>query len=139
MARLDEEWLAEKGRTLRPTVPSTALYDRLKFVAGIVADAPAGVVRGPCLLWRGEHGEVRACGLPEKLVIGRAADCDLTLSSPRVSRRHCEVTMLRGVAWVSDLGSANGTFHNSRRLGAPAPLRDGDVIEVGGRVIVFVA
>lgn len=139
MTRIDADWLAENGRTIRPTPPRRALYDRLKFVAGLVTDAPAGAKSGPRLLWRNERGEVMSLVLFERVVIGRAGDCELPLASARASRRHCEITLLRGVAWVSDLDSTNGTILNGARLGAPAPLRDGDLIEVGGSVIVFVA
>ena len=76
--------------------------------------------------------------LPEKLTIGRDAGCGLTLANARVSRRHCEIMLLHGVAWVSDLGSTNGTFHNGMRVEVPTPLRDGDLIEIGGNLLTFV-
>lgn len=139
MPKLDEEWLAEKCRTLRPTEPTRGLYDRLKFVAGLIAAAPTSPSSAPRLLWRNERMEVMSLALPEKLVIGRGAGCGLTLASARVSRQHCEITLLRGVAWVRDLGSTNGTTHNRARLSAPAPLRDGDVIALGTQTLAFVA
>lgn len=138
MTKLDAEWLAEKGRTVRPVEPMRGLYDRLKFVAGLVAAAPKSARPAPRLLWRNERHEVMSLALPEKLVVGRDAACGLTLANPRVSRRHCELTLLRGVAWVTDLGSTNGTIHNGTRLRVPTPLRDGDLLEIGGDVLAFV-
>lgn len=137
VTKLDAAWLAEKGRTVRPTEPSRGLYDRLRFLAGLVAAAPVGASAGPRLLWRNERQEVLSLALPVRLTIGRDAGCGLMLANPRVSRRHCEIALLRGVARVRDLGSTNGTFHNGLRLSAPASLRDGDLIEIGGEVLAF--
>jgi pSer/pThr/pTyr-binding forkhead associated (FHA) protein len=33
--------------------------------------------------------------------------------------------------WLEDLGSTNGTFVNDARVTGRAPLRNGDVIQVG--------
>jgi transcriptional regulator with PAS, ATPase and Fis domain len=44
------------------------------------------------------------------LVIGSSDECDLTVSDPRISRRHCELRITdRGVT-LRDLGSKNGTL-----------------------------
>jgi MoxR-like ATPase len=50
------------------------------------------------------------------LVIGSAAECDLRLSHPTVSRRHAELSLAEGQVWVLDLDSSNGTFLDSRRV-----------------------
>src|SRR5262245_42034243 len=50
------------------------------------------------------------------IVIGSAAECDLRLTHPTVSRRHAELTLLEGEVWVRDLDSSNGTFLDSRRV-----------------------
>jgi len=51
-----------------------------------------------------------------EFVIGRAADCDLRLQSPLVSRHHCMVTEQDGRLFVRDLGSSNGTGLNNQPL-----------------------
>lgn len=140
MAKLDADWLGARGGTIRPTEPRRELYERLKFVASLVTTAPQGLRREPRLLWRNERREVMSLALPERLVIGRDADCGLTLANPRVSRQHCEIMLLHGVAWLSDLGSTNGTRLNGNLVAnVPVPLRDGDLIEIGGEAMVFVA
>ncbi|MDC3961470.1 sigma 54-interacting transcriptional regulator [Polyangium jinanense] len=46
----------------------------------------------------------------ETLVVGTSAECDLVVSDPRVSRRHCELRLTRKGVVLRDLGSKNGTL-----------------------------
>jgi EAL domain-containing protein (putative c-di-GMP-specific phosphodiesterase class I) len=59
--------------------------------------------------------------------VGRLADLALTLASESVSKEHGELFLRGGVLHVRDLGSKNGTFVNSERVGE-APLREGDIL-----------
>jgi len=71
-------------------------------------------------------------------VLGRAAECDVVLPDPGVSRRHARVE-LGDEGWVvQDLGSGNGTFLNTERV-QRARLFDGDIITLGSSTVVFVA
>ena len=53
--------------------------------------------------------------LEQRLVLGRAPDCDLRIAGKTVSGRHCELEMIDGYWWVKDLGSHNGTGVNGKR------------------------
>jgi len=65
------------------------------------------------------------------LTIGRGKDRDLVIESKAVSRQHAQIEA-RGVsAILIDLGSANGTLLNGRRVDKPAPLGETDEIRVG--------
>ena len=65
------------------------------------------------------------------LVIGRQEDCDLSVPSGRISRRHAEIGFLPDKRLVvRDLGSQNGTQVNGKRITEHA-LEDGDEITVG--------
>lgn len=70
--------------------------------------------------------------------IGRASQADVELADPEVSRRHARLDLVRGVLYVSDAGSSNGTFLNGKPLGGESiELRRGDDIDVGNtRIIV---
>ncbi|MGD8969083.1 MAG: FHA domain-containing protein [Anaerolineae bacterium] len=50
-----------------------------------------------------------------------------------VSRRHCKIWQVEGVYFIEDLGSANGTFLNGKRLTPylPHSLEDGDDLQLG--------
>ena len=54
----------------------------------------------------------------EPMVVGRHPLCDVRLTSPRVSRRHCCLTEVDGAVVVRDLGSSYGTLINGRRVEA---------------------
>lgn len=56
---------------------------------------------------------------------------DIVFDDPELSRRHAVFTATDGTLEISDLGSANGTFVNERRIDAVTGLSNGDVIRVG--------
>ncbi len=70
------------------------------------------------------------------LVLGRDITCDIPVSDPIVSRRHCEIALVNGAPQVTDLGSSNATFVNAEPV-KQARLKTGDEIAVGG-LIFFV-
>ena len=43
-------------------------------------------------------------------VIGRSREADLTVAHPMISRKHCELYEVKGLAMIRDLGSLNGLF-----------------------------
>lgn len=66
------------------------------------------------------------------LALGRSAGNDLQLRDDRVSRHHAVVQLQgRQEYYVNDLGSANGTFINDRRLTQRTRLYHGDTLTVG--------
>jgi Protein of unknown function (DUF3662)/FHA domain len=69
-------------------------------------------------------------------VIGRGTEADIRLPDTGVSRKHVDVVLDGGTAWVEDLGSTNGTLVNGRRISRQA-LADGDVIRIGHSVLVY--
>jgi hypothetical protein len=69
-------------------------------------------------------------------VIGRAADADLRLDDPSVSRRHAEIRHEQGKFYVVDLGSTNGVRVDNG-LVLRQELSNGDRIEIGSTSLVF--
>jgi ABC-type multidrug transport system ATPase subunit/pSer/pThr/pTyr-binding forkhead associated (FHA) protein len=67
------------------------------------------------------------------LRIGRAADNDLILEAPGVSRHHAALNYDGGAQPVlADLGSTNGTFVNGQPLSEPRRLGPHDLVFLGG-------
>ena len=65
------------------------------------------------------------------MTVGRAADNDLLLFDPEVSRHHARLEPA-GAGWrVVDLDSTNGTWVNGHRV-RRAPIAPGDELAFGG-------
>ncbi len=62
----------------------------------------------------------------DRAVIGRSADCEVPLDVAAVSRRHAAILRDRGLYFVEDLQSRNGTFLNEERITGRSPLSEGD-------------
>src|SRR6476620_2435602 len=67
-----------------------------------------------------------------RIVVGRAVECDVTLTDPTISRRHAELRNGGDVGslFVRDLGSRNGTFRTGKRIDV-AELHAGDAVTFG--------
>ncbi len=75
----------------------------------------------------------RVVALPRGIVtVGRAADCDLVLTDPDVSRRHACLTVTAGGTTVHDLDSRNGTTIDGVPVDEDgAALTDAGLLRVG--------
>lgn len=62
--------------------------------------------------------------------IGRKDDCTIRVPLATVSRRHAEISVGEDGATLKDLGAANGTFLNNRRI-TEEGLEAGDQIVIG--------
>jgi len=66
----------------------------------------------------------------DSFYIGRAAECDLVLDHPRVSRRHAVLVRMEGQYKIQDLDTGNGTFVNNKKI-SQFLLNPQDVISIG--------
>ncbi len=117
------------------------VYAKLPLEAGAVIEAGHSRFRfhqqgpAPTVLASGSIQEAQTAGIALRegeLTLGRAPGADgVALPHPMVSRRHAAVNVRMGEAWITDLGSANGTFVNGERLDQPKRLRAGDAVTVG--------
>lgn len=74
----------------------------------------------------------------EKVTIGRDRNNDVIINNPAVSRSHAMIHRIGdGRYTLTDLGSANGTFVNDRKVSIPTLLSDGDLIKLGNAEIKF--
>jgi pSer/pThr/pTyr-binding forkhead associated (FHA) protein len=65
-----------------------------------------------------------------KLYLGRAPDCELSISDPAVSRRHARLWVNPTQIVIEDLGSQNGVHVNGERIQGPRELHPGDIIRI---------
>lgn len=77
---------------------------------------------------------------PGNHVLGRSADCDISIGNIEgLSRRHAMITVESGCCFVEDLGSVNGTAVNGRRLerGRRCQIYPGDVLQFSTRLFTL--
>jgi pSer/pThr/pTyr-binding forkhead associated (FHA) protein len=66
-----------------------------------------------------------------EVVIGRAVECSLNLQHNAISRRHATIRCGADALVLNDLGSANGTLVNGKKIAGSTKLAAGDVIDLG--------
>jgi len=101
-----------EGKTL--VLSGTALLELGSGGWSLVADS------GP------EKGQV--IPVMEKIIIGRALECDISILEPGLSRKHAELDVIGDELILEDLGSSNGTFVNGEKIGKIS-LDEGDVMQ----------
>jgi hypothetical protein len=70
------------------------------------------------------------------IAVGRAADNDVILDDPQVSRHHCQLKLQHGAYGFVDLQSRNGSIVNGQRVEEIA-LANGDRIRIGNTNMEF--
>ena len=70
-------------------------------------------------------------------LIGRSSDASIRLVDGGVSRQHATIRRDGQLFWVSDLGSANGSFINDVVVSSARALRHGDRVQFGTSNFVF--
>ena len=95
-------------------------------------DQQAGVQMKLTVELNGEKQE-HCVTLVKKLVVGRAADCDVVVNDPNrsVSNHHLVITYEPTGLFVRDNGSTNGTKLNGLPISDTTQLRNNDVLTLG--------
>lgn len=73
------------------------------------------------------------------VLIGRDNQCTFQIFDTKISRRHCQLRYDKGEDrhYAIDFESSNGVSVNGKKIAAPQPLEDGDVIRIGGTLMVY--
>src|SRR5262249_34874882 len=72
-----------------------------------------------------------------QLTVGREPGSDRVFDFPMVSGRHAQLARVGGKVLIEDLGSANGTYVNGRRIDRKAFLKSGDLVGLGSYTVEF--
>jgi hypothetical protein len=120
------------------------VYPPAKPAAGAppaAARAPAPKGAPPPKDWK-RHVLLRVGAAPFELppdktiTIGRADECELSIPSARISRKHAEIFWRDGKPHVKDLGSQNGTQVNGKRV-TEHLLADNDEVTIGPFLVTY--
>jgi hypothetical protein len=127
---IDRGWRLE-GPTTVAVAPDPAVKARDMRITGRVTP-------GELAPWGQLIGTRRHAALgPNRVLIGRAADCDISLGEPEVSRHHAIIHREQRRTWVTDLESANGTTVDGVAVTTAAPLRPGARLTMGPATFMF--
>ena len=122
-----DECLLSPGQIVEIRGPRPGDVVRLRFEADGTAEITGAASKH--LLGGPPTGLLQPRAAQRRLTIGRAAENDVILDHPQVSRRHAVIELQSGGATVVD-HSANGTFVNGKRLAAKQELKAGDRIRI---------
>ncbi len=67
----------------------------------------------------------------QPISVGRHRSAQLRLVAESISREHVVISLDNGVVIIEDLGSANGTLVNRRRIAGRVEVRPSDAIQIG--------
>lgn len=72
----------------------------------------------PKFVLRGVSGSTfgKTFALVGTMTVGRSGDCDISIPTDEVSRHHAKLQVMPDGISVEDMGSANGTFINDKRI-----------------------
>ncbi len=118
--------MAKRGKTPQEEEHEATSTAVPRFPSASAKHAYLLVLAGP------QFGEIFPLASGRELLLGRRDDADVGIRDDGVSRRHATVRVEGEGALVSDLGSANGTYVDGRRV-PEAHVRDGARIQVGGQ------
>lgn len=78
------------------------------------------------------HDRTFEIGDGEAKNIGKGDSCDIKIGDDvMVSRLHARLSLERGLLWIEDLGSRNGTYINNKKIDKKTLLRSGDKVNIG--------
>lgn len=72
---------------------------------------------------------------PGEWIIGRLPECQISLNSTQVSRKHARIFGSGNAYFISDIGSTAGTKLNGNPVGEPAEFGTNDTINISGFIL----
>ena len=84
-----------------------------------------------------QHDKGLEYSLEDYNLLGRSPDATIRLTDAGISRQHATIRRDGDLFWVSDLGSANGSFVNDIAITTTRALRHGDRIQLGTCLFIF--
>lgn len=75
---------------------------------------------------------------PQRIIIGRGSDCDMSIMDTSASRQHAYIEPRAGTFMIADMESTNGTYVNDIRVDKRL-LEAGDLIRIGSHILKFLS
>lgn len=126
----DRGWRLEGPPHVRIGADPAVKGNHVKIISGIV---PGDNSSWGQLIGTGRHGDLAF----NRVLIGRADECDIRLEEAEVSRRHAIIHREQQRTWVTDLASSNGTTVDGVVVTSTTPLRPGAKLTIGPASFMF--
>lgn len=84
-----------------------------------------------CIVKKGSKDKKLVSIKADKMVVGRESNSDIVIDEDFASGCHCEILREKGLFFIRDLDSRNGTFINGRRIKEKTRLHRGEKIQIG--------
>ena len=130
------ETFYEENHTESMSTPSPSVKDRLDLLREVLSSSSTPANEG-YQLWVKHGAENFWVSLEKTITIGADASSDIRFDERWVSGKHCQITCDEKGWKVLDLDSKNGTHVNGLRT-SERQLYDGDIINIGDCVLIFV-
>ena len=119
---------------MHDVVSAAPVSDTLPVETGAPLHEPA---RTYLLVHDGGASRVFFLPAAAEVTVGRSPAATLRSEDPSVSRLHAKVRVANGQAYISDLGSHNGTRVNGERFEGERLLQPSDIVSVGNLTLVY--
>jgi two-component system response regulator AtoC len=119
---------------MHDVVSAAPVSDTLPVETGAPQNEPA---RTYLLVHDGGASRVFFLPAAAEVTVGRSPSATLRSEDPSVSRLHAKVRVASGEAYISDLGSHNGTRVNGERFEGERLLQPSDIVSVGSLTLVY--
>ena len=131
------KYTTEEG--LRLEGPVSVRIEESEVVAPGGATCHVEVTPGPGVTWARLISEETTAEIGRnRSIIGRSHDSDVVIDQQDISRAHALIWRQSGQIWLRDLGSANGTSVDGKRLGSePIVIQSGSVLGFSGHQYRF--
>jgi pSer/pThr/pTyr-binding forkhead associated (FHA) protein len=87
-------------------------------------------MRVKLVVMKGQHEGTEIRVHKPRFMIGRHEHCHMSITSSKVSVRHCVILTTDEGVLIRDMGSTNGTYVNGVRIHGSQELRHGDYLKI---------
>ena len=128
----------EENHTETMSTPSPSVKDRLDLVREVLSTSSTSIpAHEGYHLWVKHEFQGYWFSLNKSISVGASASNDIRFNNGWVSRKHCQIRRDETGWKVVDLDSTNGIHVNGLRI-SEKRLHDGDVINIGDCILIFV-
>lgn len=115
------------------TVVITNIHEALNTSEQEASEKPACII-----IVGGEHNGTIYDLILGLTTVGRSHENTIAADFRGVSRKHFQIDLKEDAAYLSDMGSSNGTYLNNKKVEKPTIMNRGDIIKIGNIAFKYI-